>query len=325
MSIATVSRVVNGNGKIRTETAKRVQTAVEDLGFRPNAVGRGLKTARTQTLGILLPSLSNPIFAEVAEGAQERARAAGYSVFITCNNYDPAVEYRAVETMLSHRVEALILTVADAESNKQLDRLRQEGIPHVLLFNQPSNGSRSVVAVDNVAAGRLVVEEFMQLGHKRLGMIAGRFVTSDRSRARCEGFVFGAAARGLSCPQVIEVDFVEGRVASAIAQLFTGANVPTGLFCSTDLLAISVMSALRDLGLRVPEDVSVIGFDGISFGLHCHPTLATVVQPSRDMGRTAVQHLLERLNNNVTTEAYLLPTIFRNGGSLGPVPSKKPS
>ena len=221
VSIATVSRVLNGHATIKAETAERVNAAIEALKFRPSAVGRGLKTARTRTFGVLLPSLSNPIFAEVAEGVQEAARAAGYSIFITCNNYREADEHHAVETMLGHRVEGLILTVADANRNAQLDRLDQEGVPYVLLFNQPDVEGRSAVTVDNVAAGRVVAEELIQLGHARLGMIAGAFSASDRSRARFEGFSEGLAAAELAAPTLIEVDFVEGRVSRAIAQLYS--------------------------------------------------------------------------------------------------------
>jgi DNA-binding LacI/PurR family transcriptional regulator len=230
VSTATVSRVMNGNGKIRAETAERVQDAVRALGFRPSAMGRGLKTARTRTLGVLLPSLSNPIFADAAEGIQESAQAAGYSVFITCNNYDPAAEQRAVDTMLEQRVEAMILTVADAERNDQLIRLERERVPHVLIFNPASPRARNVVTVDNEEAGRLVGEEFTQLGHQRLGMIAGRFVASDRSRARYHGFCKGAEAAGVDKPELIEVDFIDGRIVRTIATLYANTNPPTGLF-----------------------------------------------------------------------------------------------
>ena len=320
VSTATVSRVMNKNGKIRAETAERVQEAVRVLGFRPSAMGRGLKTARTRTLGVLLPSLSNPVFADAAEGIQESAQAAGYSVFITCNNYDPAAEERAVDTMLEQRVEAMILTVADAEQNEQLNRLEQEQVPHVLMFNPATPKARNVITVDNEEAGRLVAEEFIQLGHQRLGMIAGRFIASDRSRARYLGFCEGAEAAGVGKPELIEVDFVDGRIARTIASLYASPNPPTALFCSTDLLAMAVISALRNLGFQVPHDVSVIGFDGISFGKLFHPTLASVVQPSRAMGRAAVQHLLGQFANAGAARNQVLPTRFRAGLSAGPAP-----
>lgn len=321
VSTATVSRVVNGTGKLKRSTVLKVQAAIETLGFRPNAMGRNLKTSRTHTFGVMLPSLTNPIFAEVVEGLQAAAQSSGYSVLITCNNYRESEEHHAIETMLANRVEGLILTVTDADNSPQLDRLDAQNVPYVLLFNQPADTRRSAVTVDNVAAGRLVAEEFLELGHERFGMIAGRFDASDRSRARYCGFKAGIEAAGLEAPDLVEVDFVEGRTLRGVRNLLAQDNPPTALFCSTDILALSVMSALRELGVRVPEDVSVIGFDGIPFGQFMHPSLATVVQPSRAMGQVAVQHLLGRLTGGGVPQVQLLPIAFRPGGSVDVVPS----
>ncbi len=320
VSPATVSRVVNSRGAISPATAARVQAAIDELGFRPNAVGRNLKTASTRTFGIMLPSIANPIFGEVVEGIQAAAQSAGYSVFITCSNYQEKDERHAIETMLGNRVDGLILTVADADHSQELDRLDAHGIPYVLLFNQPERSNRSAVTVDNRAAGRMVAEEFIQLGHDRLGMIAGRFDASDRSRARFCGFEDGIAEARLAPPTLIEVDFVEGRIARAVGKLLEGKDTPTALFCSTDLLAFSVISALRAQNVVVPDEMSVIGFDGISFGLLSHPTLASVVQPSRAMGQAAVQQLLGRLTGDTTSKVQVLPTAYRPGASVGPAP-----
>jgi DNA-binding LacI/PurR family transcriptional regulator len=324
VSTATVSRVVNGHGAIRAETAQRVQAAIETLGFRPSAVGRSLKTARTRTFGVMIPSLSNPIFAATVGGVEEAARAAGYSVLITASDYHESAEVRAVDTMLSHQVEGLILTVADADASPLLNRLDGLQTPYVLLFNQPESKLRSAVTVDNVAAGRRVAEILARDGHRRLGMVAGEFRASDRSRARHRGFACGAGALGLPEPELVEVDFAHDQVAQTMAAMYRQPEPPTALFCSTDMLAISVMSGLRSLGLDVPGDVSVIGFDGIAIGRLIHPTLATVVQPSRDMGQAAVQRLLGRLTGVADGGTHLLPVTYRPGESVGP-PSERPA
>ncbi len=320
VSPATVSRVVNGRGMISATTSERVEAAIKELGFRPNAMGRNLKTSRTQTFGTLLPSLANPIFGEVVEGIQTAARTAGYSVLITCSNYQEREERHAIDAMLANRVDGMILTVADADHSEQLNHLDAQGVPYVLLFNQPTGSARSAVTVDNVAAGRLIAEELALSGHTRLGMIAGSFDESDRSRSRFEGFKAGALAAGLKAPALVEVDFVQGRIARAVQNLLEREDAPTALFCSTDLLAFSVMGALRDLGVPVPEEVSIVGFDGIPFGQLSHPTLATVVQPSRAMGQAAVQHLLGRLTGGTSPSVQILPADFRPGTSIGPPP-----
>lgn len=321
VSTATVSRVVNGQVATRPETAERVNAAIQALGFRPNAMGRSLKTARTRTFGVMIPSLSNPVFADVVAGLQEAAQAAGYSVLMTSNNYRPEAEDHAVDTMLSHQVEGLVLTVADADESALLDRLDRERVPYVLLHNHPTSRNCSAITVDNAAAGQVVAREMIRLGHRRLGMVAGAFSASDRSRARYVGFARDIEVAGLAPPVLAEVDFIQDRVTQAIAELYGASDAPTALFCSTDLLAISVIGALRRLDISVPEEVSVVGFDGIAFGQLTHPSLATVVQPTRDMGQAAIQHLLGRLAGGSQPRVHLLPTVFRSGGSLGPVAS----
>ncbi|WP_282605949.1 LacI family DNA-binding transcriptional regulator [Pelagibius sp. Alg239-R121] len=318
VSSATVSRVINSRGLISAPTAEKVQAAIAELGFRPNAIGRNLKTSRTRTFGVLLPSLSNPIFGEVLEGVQTAALAAGYSIAITCSNYREQEEKHAIDTLLANRVDGLILTVADADNSAQLDVLDAHGIPYVLLFNQPVKTSRSAVNVDNRAAGRLVAEEFIQFGHTRVGMIAGRFEASDRSRLRFQGLCDGIADAGLEAPALVEVDFVEGRVARAVRNLLNRTDAPTALFCSTDMLALSVIDVLRSLGVGVPEQISIAGFDGISFGQLSHPRLATVVQPSHAMGQAAVQHLLGRMAGSTAPKLQVLPAGYRPGSSIGP-------
>lgn len=321
VSSATVSRVINSRGLISAPTVEKVQAAIAELGFRPNAVGRNLKTSRTRTFGVMLPSLSNPIFGEVLEGVQAAALAAGYSIAITCSNYREQEERHAIDTMLANRVDGLILTVADADNSAQLDLLDAHGIPYVLLFNQPIATSRSAVTVDNRAAGQLVAEEFVQVGHKRLGMIAGRFDASDRSRQRFQGFCDGAAEAAVEAPALVEVDFVEGRIARAVRDLLNRPDAPTALFCSTDMLALSVLNVLRDLDVAVPEQISLAGFDGISFGQLSHPKLATVVQPSHAMGQAAVQHLLGRMAGSTAPKLQVLPATYRPGSSIGPAKS----
>lgn len=319
VSSATVSRVINSRGLISAPTVEKVQTAIAELGFRPNAVGRNLKTSRTRTFGVMLPSLSNPIFGEVLEGVQAAALAAGYSIAVTSSNYREEEEQHAIDTMLANRVDGLILTVADADSSGQLDLLDAHGIPYVLLFNQPIETNRSAVTVDNRAAGRLIAEEFIQFGHRRMGMIAGRFEASDRSRLRFQGFCDGIADAGMEPPALVEVDFVEGRIARAVEKLLDSTDAPTALFCSPDMLALSVLDALRGLKVAVPEQISLAGFDGIAFGQLSHPKLATVVQPSHDMGQAAVQHLLGRLAGSTAPKLKVLPAAYRPGTSIGPV------
>lgn len=326
VSVATVSRVINGTGQIRKATAERVLAAVRDLGFRPSAVGRSLSTSHTKSLGVVIPSMSNPVFADAVAGINEEARSRGYTLMFTSTEYNPEEEVRAVSTFLDYRVDGLILTVADPRDSAVLELLERAGVPYVLIYNQVSVEGRSTVTIDNVAAGRAVAEALFDLGHETLGMVSGLFYTSDRAMARRDGFVQAVRAKGYPDPTVLEVGFVDLEVEKALRDIYgKRETAPSALFCSNDLLAISVIGALGRIGLTVPDDVSVIGFDGIAIGTHLHPTLATVVQPSREMGQAATRLLLDRLNGQKKPEALVLPHSLRLGESAGPAAKPSPA
>ncbi len=316
VSIATVSRIVNGHDTVGAKVRENVMESIRALKFRPNIVGRNLKMSRTHTFGVVVPTLSNPVFADMVGGVQEEARLAGYSTLITMNEYQEGEEETAVETMLNNRVEGLILTVANADNSPLCDRLDEENIPYVLIYNKPEKANRCAVAVDNVAAGARAAEEFVKFGHRYSGVIAGRFDASDRSQARYEGFASYFKSQELADPVLAEVDFSKANVERAVSNFLSQPNPPTAIFCSTDLIAISVIGIITGLGLSVPDDISVMGFDGIDVGKLIQPLLTTISQPSRRMGRVAVQLLLDRLEGGEETQR-LMPFKFHLGASVG--------
>ncbi len=324
VSIATVSRYINGFGSVRPANVERVRKAIEELNFRPNVIGRSLRTAQTRSFGVMIPSLANPVFAEAMAGIQEGAKEAGYTTVITNTDYSIEEEPVAVHAMLSNQVDGLILTVTQADDNLLLDQLDSEQVPYVLLYNQTDKPGRCAVSVDNVAAAREVAERFLLLGHERVCMVTGRIAASDRAEARRRGFLDGLRSGGIDHASVVEVDFVNMDVTEVLHSLFASPAPPTALFCSNDALAIAVIAALRTLGIRVPRDVSIIGFDGISIGELIEPCLTTVEQPSREMGRTAVQHLLDILSGEATRNMVFLPHRLRTGATTGPVSDTAP-
>lgn len=317
VSIATVSRALNGRAPIAPETARRVQAAVQALGFRANRTGRELRAGTSRTVGVLVPSLDNPVFAESVAGIQDAAREAGWSVLIASSAYEADRENEAIENLLSHRVGGLLLTVADADHSDTLDALDRESVPYVLIYNQPDRTDRATATIDNVAAGRDATRALIAAGRDRLAMVAGRFAASDRSKQRYRGFVEALAERQLTQVALVELGFDTPELDPATCRLLTGPDRPTGLFCSTDLLALRVMALLREAGLDVPRDVAIVGFDGIAVGRLMAPSLATIAQPSRDMGRRAFLHLLARIEG-AAPERILLPYALRPGGSLEP-------
>ena len=329
VSVATVSRLINNTGKVRSHTAKRVRAAIKELDFRPSALARNLSTAQSRTLGVVIPSLSNPVFADAVAGINAEARARGFTLMFTSTDYSSEDEFRAVSSLLEYKVEGLILTVANPQDNRALELLEASDVPYVLIYNQPSAESAKkhpTVTIDNVAASSEVARALLGLGHQRFGMVSGNFLASDRALARRDGFLNTITASGHSCPVVLEVDFVSPDLEKSLTPIYADrSTAPTALFCSNDLLAISVIGTLGRMGMNVPKDVSVIGFDGIAVGTHLHPTLSSVIQPSREMGQVATRQLLDRLaGKNCPTSEILLYT-FRLGESAGPAAKHNPA
>lgn len=326
VSIATVSRYVNKTGQVHAKSAEKVKDAIDALGFRPNIIGRNLKTSSTQTLGVVIPSLSNPVFADAVAGINDVSRHSENTLMFTSTDYDPEAELRAVTSLLEHRVAGLILTVANPDRCPALDMVEASGTPYVLIYNQPGERGRPTITVDNVQAGRDVAKALISYGHHKLGMISGLFSASDRASARRDGFVSCILEAGLSEPHIHEIDFQEPNAIGAVSEVFADwMAAPTALFCSNDLLAISVIGALGRMGLSVPGDVSIIGFDGITVGTQLHPKLSTVAQPSREMGREATRQLLGRINGNEGIESAFLPYALKLEESAGPSGKSSPA
>ena len=323
-SLSTVSRVINRSGPVSRGAIARVEAAISDLGFRPNVIGQSMRRQRSRAIGVVVPSFTNPVFAASVAGIETVARQADRPVLLSSTNYDVTRELEIVEALLSQRVDAIALTVADASQCAALDRLDQAGLPYVLLFNQPRATSRPAVTVDNFSATAELTQHLIRLGHSRIAYLGGRFGTTDRSRVRFEGCSSALSRAGLQPPALLELDYM-GSIedhATVIGRALPRLGNPTALLCSNDLLAISVIAALRALGHSVPQDVSVAGFDGIAIGQMLNPGLATIDTPTVAMGERAMRRLLDVLSGAtpVVDPVELLPYEFRPGGTLAPVP-----
>ncbi|MFN3437143.1 MAG: substrate-binding domain-containing protein [Acidovorax sp.] len=324
VSVATVSRALNASGAVHGTTSANVLAVARQLGFRPNLMGRNLRATRTRTLGVMLPTLNHPVFAECLQGIETQAQSHQQVIAVSTTGYQVDAEERASERLLQQRVDGLILTVADAAHSSVLDKLDAEGVPYVLVFNQPggtqpSLAARPFVSVDNFLAGRQMVEHLLSLGHQRVHMLAGQFQQSDRSLQRFLGYQAAMSAAGLPWSEPLEVPFTTCDTRSELQGLLGRRSPPTALFCSTDQLAMTVIRDLRDLGLRVPEQVSVAGFDGVQVGEWLSPVLTTVVQPTAEIGRAAVDLLLQL----IAGERYLGPALLHHTLRLGGTASQR--
>ncbi|TDR93054.1 substrate-binding domain-containing protein [Enterovirga rhinocerotis] len=287
-SIATVSRVVTGNGPVSEEMRRRVIEAALELGF---PLVRAFPETRT-VISILIPSLTNPVFAAAVAGIEQRARSAGMFTILGQTNYDPRQEEEIAATLIAERPVGMIMTVCDPATSVALSRLRTAGLPVVTIYNEGTPEGVAAVQVDNHGAMRAMTDELLNLGHRRILFLAGRFNSSDRAARRYAGFRDAMQAAGLEPAPAIEVDFIDATRDIDLTEVLAQWQ-PTAIMASNDLLAVTVMASLRRAGLSVPDDISVTGFDGIDFAGHIHPRLHTVRQPSQVMGGLAASLLLD--------------------------------
>ncbi len=315
--VATVSRVLNNTGSASAEMRQRVQAAADTLGFEFSEVGRSLQSSTTRTIGCVVPSLANPVYADAVQGAQESFHAAGYQTLLVCTNYDPEIETQAIRTLTAKQVDGFVLTVSDALSSEGLKSIKSRGIPHCLLFSMAPDDELSWSVDDRSAASR-VSDAFAEGGHSDVGFLALKFKSSDRARQRHQGFVQGCSRNGMKKPALLEIDEDSQELTNLLREFLMENPTLTGIFASNDFLALATIRSARSLGLTVPGDLSIVGFDGIEVGTMVEPSLATIVTDPKMMGSGAASTVLSVING---TPAPILPDpeltfSFRTGGSL---------
>jgi LacI family repressor for deo operon, udp, cdd, tsx, nupC, and nupG len=325
VSVATVSRAFNAPHQVSAATRNKVLSKAKALGYVPNASARTLRTRRSRVLGVLMPTLTNPVFAECLEGVAEAAHAAGYAILPMTTHYDAALETHCVTLMQGASVDGLLLVVSNPETSQALRQLQRDRKPYVLLYNR--HPKHPCVSGDSEVAVAEVVARLVALGHRRLAMVSGPMSASDRAQQRYKGFLQGLKRARMKGPCLLEVPFMESAVETVVSYL-SSENRPTALICSNDLLALRCLRAAQLAGLRVPQDISIVGFDGIALGLDTMPMLTTIVQPNHEAGHLGVQWLvqsIERRERPTPRESVMLAHQFRAGESCGQAPAAYPS
>jgi LacI family transcriptional regulator len=290
-SVATVSRVLNGSGPVKDTTRHRVREVATSLRFSPNVAARSLSTSRTHTLGVLLPDLHGEFFSEVIRGVDQAAQEHGYHVLVSSSHNAPAEISAALVTMRG-RVDgvAIMSPVIDART---LAAELPPSLPLVLLNCAGGQGDVDAIDIDNHGGARAMTRHLLSLGRRRIAFVGGPRGNADAD-ARLKGYrdalrEAGVAARG---EWVIDGDFQQGAGLAAVEQLLATSPRPDALFAANDAMAIAAMSALREAGLRVPEDVAVTGFDDIPIARYVHPALTTVRVDIAGLGSKAVRTLI---------------------------------
>jgi LacI family transcriptional regulator, repressor for deo operon, udp, cdd, tsx, nupC, and nupG len=318
VSPATVSRVFNAPQAVHPDTRGRVERAARSLRYVPNRSASTLRSQRSKTLGIILPTLLNPVFAECLAGIAAEANLHGFAIVPLTTEYSTDNESRALQQLLARSVDGMVLTVGDAAKSPTLAAVKRARVPYVLAYNQ--HPKHACVGVDNKLAVHEAVLRLQAAGHRNIAMVSGTLAASDRAQQRYAGYQSGLASLDLGRGTLIEVPFMSGGLAGVAAALIQRRR-PTAILCSNDLLALRVIRTVRSLGLDVPRDLSVVGFDGIAVAAEVAPSLTTIAQPNEQIGRTCVQLLLQDKAAVTAALSKVLPFDFRTGESLGPPPS----
>lgn len=320
VSAATVSRAFNFPDRVQPLTQARVTAAAKALGYVPNASARSLRTQRSRVIGVVLPTLLNPVFAECLEGIAMAAAKAGYAILPVTTHYSLEDENKAIDQLLGVNVEGLILVVSNPGKSVALSRLSDLRRPYVLAYNR--HPAQPCVSVDGEQAVAAMVARLAGWGHQRILMMAGQLQTSDRAQQRCQGYLAAMRSQGLGEGQVLEVPFIDSAI-DQITPVLLSAAKPTAVICSNDLLALRCVRAAHKAGLRVPDDLSVVGFDGIAVGRDLTPSLCTISQPNAEIGQRCTELLVAALRDDrplTPASSLTLPHRFVDGESCGLAP-----
>lgn len=322
VDVSTASRVLTGSAtqRVSDETRSRILEAARALDYRPNAIARGLRTARTSTLGIVVPQLDNPVFSSAIRGADLAARRLGYSLIIAHRDPGRAVEGEYRRLAGTHRADGLLVASLD-EDRDLIDALRQTGIPFVLMNRHV--GSAPAVALDSREAARIGVEHLLALGHRRVAHLAGR-PGGFNGQARLAGYRAALAAHGAPAdPAWIEPAgyTAEGGQRALRRLLARPGPLPSAILAATLVSATGAIAALHAARIRVPDEVSIVAIHDAPLADMVYPALTTVATPTAEMGARAAELLIGLIRGDAPPAPSLLPPaglVLR--GSTAPPP-----
>lgn len=308
VSIATVSKVINNTGRVSEKTRLLVQEVMIELNYQPNVIASALMGKQTRTIGLLIPDLVNPFFAELARRIEDRGNELDYNIIICNTDYQTDKEDKYISLLIQKRVDGFILA-SGFENSDKIKELNKKKIPVAIVARDLPVLSTNTVSIDDFMGGYLAANHLIELGHTNMNVIA-RDLWSNRERLR--GFKHCLEESHLQLNKGF--NFVEtndnieaGREMGAVN--FTLKNRPTAIFACNDLIAMGVMQIAKDYDIEIPKDMSVIGFDNTFIADITEPKLSTIAQPIKDMGREAVDLMISIINglNQEESRKILLP------------------
>lgn len=319
-STATVSRCLNFPSRVSDKTRDTVLAAIADLGYSPNFGARAMAAQRTNTIGAIIPTMENSIFARGIQAFQEELDAHGYNLMVASSSYRQDLEEQQIRTLVARGADALLL-VGHERDPTVYRFLDAQQVPALVTWAFDRSKPRPSIGFDNRLSMRKLARDVLRLGHRRLALISADVSANDRASARLDGIIEALREAGLSRGDltIIETSYGIESGAVAFADLMQKEAAPTAVFCGNDVLAVGAVGKARDMGIAVPGDVSIIGFDDIELAQVAFPKLTTVHVPHREMGRKAARALVNVLQDGVEIEAEELVADVQMRDSLGPV------
>ncbi len=321
-STASVSRVLNQPEHVKEELRARVQAAMGALGYVPNSAARALRSRRTHIMGIVIPTLNYAIYARLVEGLQQRLAHHGYSLLVATSEYDLPTEEQRARVLIERGVEGLVL-IGDVHSPELYRHLENTGIPYVNTYVYRNEEIHPCIGFDNRQATAAVTEFLLALGHRTYGVISAITTGNDRAAERVAGVRMTLESNGLRLPvkAVYERPYSIASGREGFRYLRELPQPPTAIICGNDILAIGALMEAHALGVRVPDDVSIVGFDNLELAANVEPPLTTVDVPATEMGERAGDYLAARVaGQSVLQSLHLQPTLIvrRTSGRAPP-------
>ncbi|SEL66682.1 transcriptional regulator, LacI family [Roseateles sp. YR242] len=325
VSFTTVSHVLNNTRPVSAEARARVLAAVDEIGYLPSAVARSLRRSETKIVGVLVPNVRNPFFAELVVGVEEWCRQAGYSVFLCNSDNDPKHQQAYLRTLLEKRIDGLLLSSA-GDADELATTFRHASVPVVTVDRLVPGARADRVSVNNQAGAFAVVRHLLELGHRRIGCVSGP-AEFEVTQERVAGWRRALQEQGIvpADSWLIESDFSTAGGYTAVKALLTRQPDLTAVFTGNDLMAMGALRAAAELGRAVPRQLSVVGFDGIELGSYIYPAITSVGCSIRDLGREAGRALIERIENPQAPfkDLQLTPQLVLRESTCAPLSSEQ--
>lgn len=295
-SAMTVSRVINNTGKVSEATRKRVLAIMKEMNYVPNSMARSLVLRETRILSLLITDVTNPFYTSLARGAEDAALKLGYKLLLANSDENPDKEKAYIDTMLATRVDGVLVAPAGDNSARNLKRLIRQNIPMVLLDREVPGIECDTVLGDSKSGARMMTEHLIECGHERIALINGPLNVST-ARLRLAGYREALKLNGIPYDGnlVVEAEYRQQDITGIIARLLGLKPRPTAVFAANNFLALGTIRSLKQLGLKVPEDISVCCFDELEAGFVVEPFMTVVAQPAYDFGYTGIHMLVDRI------------------------------